>query len=287
MNDICVYLPAWFGVIATFITGAIAYEVSLPVNSSSTLFQFVSDLVHGIKTPPKVPPQSAWIPTSPALECAVFTMAMMSILPAHLMRSMGGGYDNESVAMTAMVGTFYFWIRSLRANDPRSHWFGIATAVAYFYMVASWGGYVFVLNMISVHAATLLFSGRFDYKVYMAYTLFYSIGTFLAMRVPVVGWTPLKSLEQLGPFAIFGLYQVIFLADRLAAAKKLTQFQQNMLRVKVVLGSGALVLVLALILAPSGYFGPISSRVRGILGTFKMITSEYKAHQCFRPASLF
>ena len=28
---------------------------------------------------------------------------VMSVVPAHIMRSVGGGYDNESVAMTAMV----------------------------------------------------------------------------------------------------------------------------------------------------------------------------------------
>jgi dolichyl-diphosphooligosaccharide--protein glycosyltransferase len=27
----------------------------------------------------------------------------------------GGGYDNESIAMTAMLMTFYFWIRSIRS----------------------------------------------------------------------------------------------------------------------------------------------------------------------------
>jgi dolichyl-diphosphooligosaccharide--protein glycosyltransferase len=264
LYDICVYIPVWFGVIATFVTGMIAYEASLPVNSSKTAVDFMFDLINGTKSPPKGLANAGWAPTSPALECAVFTMAMMSILPAHLMRSMGGGYDNESVAMTAMVSTFYFWMRSLRANDSRSHWFGIITAVAYFNMVASWGGYVFVLNMIGVHAAALIFSGRFDYKVYMAYTLFYSIGTFLAMQVPVVGWTPLKSLEQLGPFAIFGLYQVLFVADRMAASKNLNQFQKNLFRVKLVCASAAVALALALVLAPSGYFGPISSRVRGL-----------------------
>ena len=32
---------------------------------------------------------------------------------------------------------------------------------------------------------------------------FYVIGTALATTVPVMGWTPLKSLEQLGPFMVF------------------------------------------------------------------------------------
>jgi len=35
----------------------------------------------------------------------------MAIVPAHIMRSMGGMYDNESVAVPAIAGTFYFWVR--------------------------------------------------------------------------------------------------------------------------------------------------------------------------------
>lgn len=39
-----------------------------------------------------------------------------------------------------------------------------------------------------------------------AYTLFYIIGTFGATHVPVVGMSPLKSLEQLGGLAVFAGY---------------------------------------------------------------------------------
>ena len=45
---------------------------------------------------------------------------IMAIVPAHLMRSVGGGYDNESIAMTAMCATFYFWCRSVRGISPYS-----------------------------------------------------------------------------------------------------------------------------------------------------------------------
>ena len=38
----------------------------------------------------------------------------MALIPAHLMRSVAGGYDNESVAFAIIVSTFYFWVRSLR-----------------------------------------------------------------------------------------------------------------------------------------------------------------------------
>ena len=44
----------------------------------------------------------------------------------------------------------------------------------------------------------MLTTNTFTVELYAAYTLFYVIGTFGATHVPVVGWTPLKSLEQVG-----------------------------------------------------------------------------------------
>ena len=81
--------------------------------------------------------------------------------------------------------------------------FGVASGLAYVYMVAAWGGYVFVLNMVGVHAGALILFGRFSKKLHIAYSLFYVIGTYGAIQIPVVGWTPLKSLEQLGPCGVF------------------------------------------------------------------------------------
>lgn len=65
----------------------------------------------------------------------VASALIFSILPAHLMRSVAGGYDNESVAVTAIVMTFFLWTRSLRT--PKS-WiiFGPLAALSYIYMVA-------------------------------------------------------------------------------------------------------------------------------------------------------
>eukprot|EP01083_Nonionella_stella_P103120 294295_1 len=95
-----------------------------------------------------------------AIICGVFATGIMSIVPAHMMRSVGGGFDNESIAVSTMMLTFYFWVRSLRGGEKYSWLFGILTGIAYFYMVATWGGYVFVLNMIGLHAAILVALGR-------------------------------------------------------------------------------------------------------------------------------
>lgn len=263
LNDVCCYIPAWFGAIASLMVGLIAFECTIPVNSASNVFQWAWDLIQGKPTSliPVTRPLVLGL-NSPSVECGVFAMAMMAIVPAHLMRSVGGGYDNESVAMTAMCSTFYLWVRSLR--DDSSSWLGILTALAYFYMVAAWGGYVFVLNLIGVHAAALVAGGRFSTKVYRAYSLFYVFGTFLAIQIPVVGWAPLKSLEQLGPCAVFLGYQLLQAAELMKGKKEMTRLELLKLRVKIFAVAGVVSILLIMAVAPKGYFGPISSRVRGL-----------------------
>ena len=263
LNDVCCYIPAWFGAVASAMVGLIAYESTVPVNSSSNILRWVIDLVRGEMTtvPPVMRPMALGL-NSPTVECGLFGMAMMAIVPAHLMRSVGGGYDNESVAVTAMCTTFYLWMRSLR--DEQSSWLGALTSVAYFYMVAAWGGYVFVLNLIGIHAAALVAGGRFSTKVYRAYSLFYFFGTLLATQIPVVGWTPLKSLEQLGPCVVFLAYQLLMLAEYIKGKKEMTRLQMLKLRVRIFALAAAVGILVVMAVAPRGYFGPLSSRVRGL-----------------------
>lgn len=67
LNDVCVFMPAGFGALAAAMTGLLAWEVTRRPNA------------------------------------AVAATAIMAILPAHLMRSIAGGFDNESIAISAMV----------------------------------------------------------------------------------------------------------------------------------------------------------------------------------------
>ena len=272
LNDVCCYMPAWFGALATFLIGCLAYECSLPENTGTTLVGVLVDALKGRRTDTSTIDPAGQASrrvifglSTPALECAVFAMGFMAVVPAHLMRSVGGGFDNESVAISAMSLTFLLWVRSLRAGDDNySHFFGALAGLAYFYMVAAWGGYVFVLNLVGCHAAVLVLMGRFSRKVYLSYSLFYAVGTALAIQVPVVGWTPLKSLEQLGPALVFVGYQVLYYCEVVRLKKKLGRADAWKLRLKVISMCAVVGIVLLILLTPKGYFGPISSRVRGL-----------------------
>eukprot|EP01130_Rhizamoeba_saxonica_P008432 TRINITY_DN3413_c0_g1_i1.p1 TRINITY_DN3413_c0_g1~~TRINITY_DN3413_c0_g1_i1.p1 ORF type:complete len:733 (-),score=138.09 TRINITY_DN3413_c0_g1_i1:25-2223(-) len=224
VNDVCVYIPAWFGAISTLFTYGLTKEVT-------------SSPYAGL--------------------CAG---AIMSILPAHLMRSVAGGYDNESIALTAMIGTFYFWVRSLRSKN--SWVFGIPTGFMYIYMVAAWGGYPFVLNMVGVHTAVLLLLGRFSDTLHRSYTLFFIIGTVGALQFEIVGTMPLTSLEQMGPLGVFFMIQIFKFLDynqKKMTKKEFSEFRKKVIVMCVLAGAVALG-----VLEASGHLGSLSTRVRSL-----------------------
>ena len=192
LNDVCVFVPAWFGVSATILTGVLAYLCTL----------------------------------SPIT--AAFTSVIMSIIPAHIMRSVAGGFDNEAVAITCMVLTLSCWSKAIteaeKDNRMSSAIWGSLTGLSYICMVAAWGGFIFVLNLIATHCMFLCLPplSRFNSSLHVAYSAFYIIGTLGAIRVPVVGFGPLRSLEQLSGMAVFFGIQVLEIIERKRISRNLS-----------------------------------------------------------------
>eukprot|EP00434_Breviolum_minutum_P012908 symbB.v1.2.011376.t1/scaffold763.1/size179103/11 len=123
--------------------------------------------------------------------------------------------------------------------------------------------------MIGVHALMLVAQGRFNSGVHKAYSLFFLVGTFGAIQIPVVGMQPLRSLEQMGPLLVFVGYQVLALCDYQRWKQKLSTLDFVKLRVMLSIATLAALLVVAAMLYPTGYFGPLSSRIRGTSADLK------------------
>lgn len=254
LNDVCCTIPAWGGAAATVFLTLITYEAT------------------GSRT------------------SAVIAAALFAIIPGHLMRSMGGGFDNECIAMTAMLMTFYFWVLSLR--NERMYWIGIIAGIAYGYMVAAWGGFTFVINMISLHAficaLTDMARSKYSPGLHKSYTLFFIVGTYLATCVPPVGLNPFKSLEQLSALFVFLMLQVLHLGELERQRQNVEILSRKDIAIKVrYFGiAGAVGLAVIIALYPTGWFGPLSSRVRGLFlkhtRTGKPLVDSVAEHQ---PAS--
>ena len=134
--------------------------------------------------------------SSAGLLAAVF----IGIVPGYISRSVAGSYDNEGISIFLLVFTFWLWIKALKTGSAL---YGTLAAVFYFYMTSAWGGYVFIINMIPLHAFVLILMGRFSAKLYVSYSTFYVLGTLSSMQIPFVGFQPLRTSEHMAALGFF------------------------------------------------------------------------------------
>lgn len=127
---------------------------------------------------------------SAGLLAAVF----MGITPGYISRSVAGSYDNEAIAIFLLVFTFFLWIKSVKNGSAM---WGALTALFYGYMVSAWGGYVFITNLLPLHAFVLICMGRYSPRLYVSYSTWFALGTLASMQIPFVGFLPIRSSEHM------------------------------------------------------------------------------------------
>ncbi|VDP92120.1 unnamed protein product [Echinostoma caproni] len=154
---------------------------------------------------------TAWYPLGRIVGGTVYPGLMVTSAPGYISRSSAGSYDNEGIAIFALMFTYYLWVKAVKSG---SVFWAAACALAYFYMVSAWGGYVFIINLIPLHVFVLLLMNRYSAKIYVAYTVFFILGLLMSMQVPFVGFQPLKTSEHMASLGVFALIQVSALPIR-------------------------------------------------------------------------
>ena len=222
LNDICVLIPAWCSVVSVACVGLVAAQAS-----------------------------GSWLAAGAAAAC-------MAVVPAHMMRTMAGVYDNESVAVPAMCLSFCLWCATLRTR--RAWPLGVLAGAAYGYMAATWGGYIYAGNVIACHASVLVLRGHRTRELTRAYTLWWLVSTTLAYCVPTIGRLIYLSLENTAPIVVLVGLWVLRACDALSARRHHTPAQARRTKAAAVaLCCAALAAVLA-----SGVVSPFSIRVRSL-----------------------
>jgi len=188
--------------------------------------------------------------------------AFMGITPGYISRSVAGSYDNEAIAIFLLVFTFYLWIKAVKEGSVM---WGALCALFYGYMVSAWGEYVFITNMLPLHAFVLICMGRFSPRLYVSYTSWYALGTLASMQIPFVGFLPVKSSDHMAALGVFGLLQLVAFTEYVRQQLPSKQFQ-TLLRALVfvvfVVAFGGLVL-----LTVSGTIAPWSGRFYSLWDT--------------------
>ncbi|KAI9998391.1 hypothetical protein PInf_002778 [Phytophthora infestans] len=184
---------------------------------------------------------------------ALLSAMLLSVSPAYISRSTAGSFDNEGIAIFLLIFTFYLWVKAIKTGAML--WAAL-TAVSYFGMALSWGGYVFILNILPIHVLALLVSGHYSPKVYVAYSTFYPLATLGAMQVPFIGFNAVLKGENAGSHGVFALLQAYAFMQWLSTQIPRDQFKV-LLRTCVsvgvaIVGSG---LLLALLLGKLQWSG--------------------------------
>lgn len=141
---------------------------------------------------------------------ALVAAAFIGIVPSYISRSVAGSFDNEGVAIFALLTTFWLFVKSVKTG---SLYWSVMACLSYFYMVNSWGGYVFIINVVPIYVLTLLITGRYSHRLYVAYSTFYILGTFLSMQVRFVSYQVVQTSEHMAALGIFILLQVYNLVE--------------------------------------------------------------------------
>ncbi|CAO3646870.1 unnamed protein product [Cunninghamella blakesleeana] len=188
--------------------------------------------------------------------------AFIGIAPGYISRSVAGSYDNEAIAIFLLMFTFYLWIKALKLGSAM---YGAFAAFFYFYMVAAWGGYVFIINIIPLHVFVLMLMGRFSSRVYVSYSTFYALGTLMSMQVPFVGFQPTRTSEHMAALGVFGLCQILGFVELLKGHLQAKQFQ--LLLKVVVVGTFVLGFSALILLTLAGYIAPWTGRFYSLWDT--------------------
>lgn len=192
----------------------------------------------------------------------LFAACFVAIVPGYISRSVAGSYDNEGIAIFALMLTYYLWVKSVKTG---SILWSTYTALAYFFMVSAWGGYVFIINLIPLHVFFLLLMGRFSDRLYVAYSTFFTLGLILSMQIPFVGFQPVRTSEHMASAGVFVLIQAYAFLKYLQTNMSKAQF-----KIYLIVGSAivaCLVLSTVILLTQLGYIAPWSGRFYSLWDT--------------------
>ena len=113
------------------------------------------------------------------------------------------------MAIFALIFCFYLWVKSVHTG---SMLWSCCCALSYYYMVAAWGGYIFIINIIPIYVLIMILAGRFSLRLYIAYSVFYVIGSLSAMTIPFVGFNVIDRAECAASHGVFVAVQLYTLA---------------------------------------------------------------------------
>lgn len=211
----------------------------------------------------------------------LLTALFFSIIPGFIQRSVAGSYDNESSSITAMMIIFDLWLRACTANQGNII-LPFLSALAYFYMAVSWGGYVFLTVLIPLHVFLGILSGIATPQTLLAFKIWQTVGLLsigLIWREYSGTFSSPIYLPGIGVF-----FLVILTECRQKIKSKLSSEKYNALKKQMVVYIFILSVLITPVLIKIGLIGKLSGRLLSFINPtyakkFNPIVASVAEHQ--------
>ncbi|RZR88067.1 hypothetical protein BHM03_00015573 [Ensete ventricosum] len=76
----------------------------------------------------------------------------------------------------------------MQTLNTGSLFYATLNALSYFYMVCSWGGYTFIINLIPMHVLLCIVTGRYSPRLYIAYAPLVSISSYTQWKHLIINF---------------------------------------------------------------------------------------------------
>jgi len=113
-------------------------------------------------------------------------------------------------------------------------------------MVSAWGGYSFIINIIPIFVLGTMFIRKFNMRIYVAYSVFYTLGSLMAMLITFVNFAVIKSSEHLGSHLVFFIMNAYVIIEYVQKNLSGGQFQA-LTRLATTLAISTFILVFVLL----------------------------------------
>jgi len=143
-------------------------------------------------------------------EAGLLAALLLAINYSFISRSIAGFYDDESVAIPIIILSLFAYTRALKGTRYYVLWATIS-GLCLGYVAMTWGAYIYVANVLALHAILLFFIGKGDRNLSRSYMLLFVTSTIIIALTPKWGINYIRRLTYLVPWVALAsslLYEV-------------------------------------------------------------------------------
>jgi dolichyl-diphosphooligosaccharide--protein glycosyltransferase len=194
-------------------------------------------------------------------EVGLFAALFLALNSSYISRSNLGFFDDESIAIPALILFIFFFLRSIEPERSLRNGlsYAVAAGLSLGYMLVTWGAGRYPLGMAVLFVFVLLLLRRYSSRLLLSYSATFGIALFIAVNIPRLGFGFLTETEVLAIFGILLLLCVFEVFPYIKTLKMKTVF---------VFASLAFIAVFFLTLSLLAYASPLAFKWVAVIDPF-------------------